>query len=33
MKKKEELSLGGSVVVRIIFSVLALLSYNSNAGT
>lgn len=33
MKKKEELSLGGSVVVTIIFAVLALLSYNSNAGT
>lgn len=33
MKKKEELSLGGSVVVTIIFAVLALLSYNSDAGT
>ena len=32
-EKEEELSLGGSVVVTIIFAVLALLSYNSDAGT
>ena len=33
MKKKEELSLGGSVMLTIVFAVMAILSYSSNAGT